>query len=188
MKKPITAGKREPSRACLNIQPNIRDHGGARARERSSMRAKEKERDRLDGELRGLRSEMNAVLAQSSPAGVTRPLAGRLRPLAVVDAAVTVADTLPRTGEISELDRRIQSTERSLDVVRREIANHWQEIPRLDRLLDNQYREFRANGCEGNPMNWVRFQCRASPFNPPPLKAGGAFLIRDRHSDQFKLY
>ncbi|MGP1274736.1 MAG: hypothetical protein ACQRW7_04885 [Caulobacterales bacterium] len=153
MKKPITAGKREPSRVCLNI----RDHSGARARERSSMQAKEKERDRLDGELRRLRIEMNAVLAQSSPAGVTRPLAGRLRPLAVIDAAVTVADTFSRTREISELDRRIQSTERSLDVVRREIANHWQEISRLVRLLDNQYREFGANGCEGSPMSWVRF-------------------------------
>lgn len=157
MKKPITAGKREPSRVCLNIQQNIRDHSGARARERSSVRAKETERDRLDSELRRLRGEMNAALAQSSPTGfVSRP-AGRLKPVAVVDAAITVADTVARNREISELDRRIQATERSLDVVRREIANHWQEIARLDWVLDNQYREFRANGCEGSPMSWRQF-------------------------------
>lgn len=157
MKKPNAASKTEPSRACLNIQQNIRDHSSARTRELSRMRAKETERDRLDSELRRLRSEMNAALAQSSPTGFVSPLAGRLKPLAVIDAAVTVADTFSRTREISELDRRIQSTERSLDVVRREIANHWQEISRLDRLLDNQYREFRANGCEGSLISLVRF-------------------------------
>lgn len=155
MKKPNAASKTEPSRVCLNIQQNIRDDSGSRNRVLQQVNDVEREQRRLGNEISRLQAERRR-LGIPAPSGIPRPGGGPRKPL-LIDAVVTVSEAALNAQRLYDLDQRLAQTERARDKVRDEVGRRRQALAVLDDRLQNHYRQFRANGCEGSPMSWRQF-------------------------------